>query len=133
MFHNEQRVFVGIDRRTNEPSHALQTMGMESQPTSNWTGPPRRQALVPKLALGAFASCVRSLTDGLDKTCEIEVLNLASHGARAQDQSFNIIQDWHFDAGIAPIELVPRDATPAGRHPGPDGCTGSWGHAPACR
>jgi hypothetical protein len=66
-------------------------------------------------------------------TGEIEVPNLASHGARAQDQSFNISQDWHVDAGIAPIELVPRDATPVGRHPGPDGCAGPWSSAPACR
>jgi hypothetical protein len=66
-------------------------------------------------------------------TCEIEVLNLAYHGARAQDQSFNISQDWHFDAGIAPIELVPRDATPVGRHPGPHGCDGSWSGAPTRR
>jgi GAF domain-containing protein/nitrogen-specific signal transduction histidine kinase len=40
-----------------------------------------------------------------------EALNLAYHGARAQDQSFNITLDRDFAAGIAPIELAPQDMT----------------------
>jgi PAS domain S-box-containing protein len=40
-----------------------------------------------------------------------EALNLAYHGARAQDQSFNITMERDFDAAIAPIELVPQDVT----------------------
>ncbi|HME23042.1 MAG TPA: GAF domain-containing protein [Acetobacteraceae bacterium] len=40
-----------------------------------------------------------------------EALNLAYHGARAQDQSFNITLQREFGAGIAPIELVPQDVT----------------------
>jgi signal transduction histidine kinase len=40
-----------------------------------------------------------------------EALNLAYHGARAQDQSFNITLERDFGAGIAPVELVPRDIT----------------------
>ncbi len=40
-----------------------------------------------------------------------EALNLAYHGARAQDQSFNITQDRDFAANIAPIELVPQEIT----------------------
>jgi signal transduction histidine kinase len=40
-----------------------------------------------------------------------EALNLAYHGARAQDQSFNIKLERDFDAGIAPIEVVPQDLT----------------------
>jgi signal transduction histidine kinase len=40
-----------------------------------------------------------------------EALNLAFHGARAQDQSFNIMLDRDFAPGIAPIELVPQDVT----------------------
>ena len=40
-----------------------------------------------------------------------EALNLAYHGARAQDQSFNITLERDFDRGIAPIELVPQDMT----------------------
>jgi two-component system, NtrC family, sensor kinase len=40
-----------------------------------------------------------------------EALNLAYHGARAQDQSFNITLERDFAATIAPIELVPQDVT----------------------
>jgi signal transduction histidine kinase len=40
-----------------------------------------------------------------------EALNLAYHGARAQDQSFNITQDKDFAANIAPVELVPQEIT----------------------
>jgi PAS domain S-box-containing protein len=40
-----------------------------------------------------------------------EALNLAYHGARAQDQSFNSILERDFAEGIAPIELVPQDMT----------------------
>ncbi len=40
-----------------------------------------------------------------------EALNLAYHGARAQDQSFNISLDRDFDQAIALIELVPQDMT----------------------
>jgi signal transduction histidine kinase len=40
-----------------------------------------------------------------------EALNLAYHGARAQDQSFNIALERDFAEGIAPIELAPQDIT----------------------
>jgi two-component system, NtrC family, sensor kinase len=40
-----------------------------------------------------------------------EALNLAYHGARAQDQKFNITLERDFAQGIAPIELVPQDIT----------------------
>jgi len=39
-------------------------------------------------------------------------LNLANHGGRAQDASFNITLEKDFAEAIAPIELVPQD-TPA--------------------
>jgi signal transduction histidine kinase len=38
-----------------------------------------------------------------------EALNLAYHGARAQDQSFNITMERDFDQHLAPIEIVPQD------------------------
>jgi signal transduction histidine kinase len=38
-------------------------------------------------------------------------LNLAYHGARAQDQSFNIALERDFGKGIAPIEVNPQDMT----------------------
>ncbi len=40
-----------------------------------------------------------------------EALNLAYHGARAQDQSFKITLERDFESGIAPIELNPQDMT----------------------
>jgi signal transduction histidine kinase len=40
-----------------------------------------------------------------------EALNLAYHGARAQDQSFNVTLQRDFDEGVAPITLVPQDIT----------------------
>ena len=40
-----------------------------------------------------------------------EALNLAYHGARAQDQSFNITLKRDFGEGIVPIEVNPQDMT----------------------
>jgi len=40
-----------------------------------------------------------------------ETLNLAYHGARAQDQNFNITLERDFASAMAPIELVPQDMT----------------------
>jgi hypothetical protein len=36
-----------------------------------------------------------------------EALNLAYHGARAQDASFNVTLEGDFADAIAPVELVP--------------------------
>jgi GAF domain-containing protein len=40
-----------------------------------------------------------------------EALNLAYHGARAQDQDFEITLERDLERGIAPIELMPQDLT----------------------
>jgi signal transduction histidine kinase len=40
-----------------------------------------------------------------------EALNLAYHGARAQDQNFSITLEREFAQRMAPIELVPQDMT----------------------
>jgi PAS domain S-box-containing protein len=40
-----------------------------------------------------------------------EALNLAYHGARAQDQSFNITMERDLDRNLSPIEVVPQDLT----------------------
>jgi signal transduction histidine kinase len=40
-----------------------------------------------------------------------ESLNLAYHGARAQDQNFNITLERDFDTAVAPIKLVPQNIT----------------------
>jgi signal transduction histidine kinase len=53
------------------------------------------------------ANAAASISTGLIE----EALNLAYHGARAQDQTFNIILERNFGQGITPIELVPQDIT----------------------
>ena len=40
-----------------------------------------------------------------------EALNLAYHGARAQDASFNITLEREFDPGLSPTELAPQEMT----------------------
>jgi GAF domain-containing protein len=40
-----------------------------------------------------------------------ESLNLAYHGGRAQDQSFNVTLERDYAAAVSPIELVPQDIT----------------------
>jgi GAF domain-containing protein len=40
-----------------------------------------------------------------------ESLNLAYHGARAQDQNFNITMERNYDPATAPLEVVPQDLT----------------------
>src|SRR5271157_1424417 len=40
-----------------------------------------------------------------------EALNLAYHGARAQDQTFNVALERDLDRNVGPIELVPQDIT----------------------
>jgi two-component system, NtrC family, sensor kinase len=40
-----------------------------------------------------------------------EALNLAYHGARAQDQSFNITLERDFDHDLEPIDVVPQELT----------------------
>jgi signal transduction histidine kinase len=40
-----------------------------------------------------------------------EALNLAYHGARAQDQSFNVKLEREFDTALKPIDVVPQDVT----------------------
>jgi len=40
-----------------------------------------------------------------------EALNLAFHGARAQDHSFNVALERTLDANLGPLEIVPQDMT----------------------
>jgi signal transduction histidine kinase len=40
-----------------------------------------------------------------------ETLNLAYHGARAQDQTFNVTLERDLDPNLGPLELVPQDIT----------------------
>jgi signal transduction histidine kinase len=40
-----------------------------------------------------------------------EALNLAYHGARAQDQNFNVALERDLDPDLGPVELIPQDVT----------------------
>jgi signal transduction histidine kinase len=40
-----------------------------------------------------------------------QALNLAYHGARAQDQNFNVTLEQEFDSAVVPIEVVRQDVT----------------------
>ena len=40
-----------------------------------------------------------------------EALNLAYHGARAQDQSFDITLERDLDRNLAPVDVVPQELT----------------------
>ena len=71
-----------------------------------------------KRADGIVKACwnIRAESSGERRTVDLnalvdEALNLAYHGARAQDQSFNITLERDFGAGIAPIEVNPQDMT----------------------
>jgi PAS domain S-box-containing protein len=61
------------------------------------------------LAHSRDTSAERQLVD-INELVE-ESLNLAYHGARAQDQSFNVTLERDFDTALAPIELVPQNIT----------------------
>jgi two-component system NtrC family sensor kinase len=67
---------------------------------------------------GIVKSMLEHSRGGTGERCSVdlnglveEALNLAYHGARAQDQTFNITLDRDLGADIAPIELVPQDVT----------------------
>src|SRR6476660_5247309 len=40
-----------------------------------------------------------------------DALNLAYHGARAQDAAFNITLERDFQPGLAPVEVAPQEMT----------------------
>jgi signal transduction histidine kinase len=40
-----------------------------------------------------------------------EALNLAYHGARAQDQDFNITLERDYAANLSPVDLAPQEMT----------------------
>jgi len=66
-----------------------------------------RQEHARTLARRAAASAARVDLNNLVEGA----LNLAYHGARAQDPSFNITLEREFDPALAPIELAPQEMT----------------------
>jgi len=71
--------------------------------------PARRRIVKSVLAHSRGASGERRQVD-LNGLVE-EALNLAYHGGRAQDQSFNVSLERDYAAAVAPIDLVPQDIT----------------------
>src|SRR6266851_401558 len=70
----------------------------------------RADSIVKSMLLHSRGGSADRQTADINALAE-EALNLAYHGARAQDQSFNITQDKDFADNIAPIELVPQEIT----------------------
>jgi signal transduction histidine kinase len=70
----------------------------------------RADSIVKSMLLHSRGGSADRQTADINALAE-EALNLAYHGARAQDQSFNITQDRDFADSIAPIELVPQEIT----------------------
>jgi signal transduction histidine kinase len=70
----------------------------------------RADAIVKSMLAHSRGTSGERQTVNLNALIE-EALNLAYHGARAQDQSFNITLERELDTTIAPIELVPQDVT----------------------
>jgi len=71
-----------------------------------------------KRADGIVKSMLAHSRGGLGERQEVdlndlveEALNLAYHGARAQDQDFNVTLERSLDPSIAPLELVPQELT----------------------
>jgi len=70
----------------------------------------RADAIVRSMLEHSRGSSGERRSVGLNTLVE-EALNLAYHGARAQDQSFSITLQREFDKGIAPVTLAPQDVT----------------------
>jgi signal transduction histidine kinase len=70
----------------------------------------RADSIVKSMLLHSRGGSADRQTADINALVE-EALNLAYHGARAQDQGFNITQDRDFADDIAPIELVPQEIT----------------------
>ena len=70
----------------------------------------RADGIVTSMLLHSRGGTGERRATSLDALVE-EALNLAFHGARAQDKSFNITVDRDFDPALRPIELVPQDIT----------------------
>ena len=71
----------------------------------------RRADNIVKVDAGTFARRLGRAPRSRSQALVDEALNLAYHGARAQDQSFNITLERDFQPGLAPIEVVPQEMT----------------------
>ncbi len=70
----------------------------------------RADSIVKSMLLHSRGGSAERQTADVNALIE-EALNLAYHGARAQNSEFNITPETDLDPGIAPIELVPQEIT----------------------
>ena len=70
----------------------------------------RADGIVKSMLLHSRGGSGERQTVNLNALIE-EALNLAYHGARAQDQTFNVTLERDLDPDLGPIELVPQDIT----------------------
>ena len=70
----------------------------------------RADGIVTSMLLHSRGGSGERLATDLNALVE-EALNLAFHGARARDRSFNITLERDFDPALGPIELVSQDIT----------------------
>src|SRR6266571_3254623 len=70
----------------------------------------RADSIVKSMLLHSRGGSADRQTADINALAE-EALNLAYHGARAQNQDFNMTPDCDFSESIAPIEVVPQEIT----------------------
>jgi two-component system NtrC family sensor kinase len=70
----------------------------------------RADGIVKSMLLHSRGGSSDRQTSDINAVLE-EALNLAYHGARAQDQSFNVTLDRDLQGAMPPIEIVPQDVT----------------------
>jgi hypothetical protein len=99
-FHNAHTALGGlVGQRRNRAGWPARPQGPHPAGSGLQRAPRRWSSGFPRYRRGS----TKPLID--------EALNLAYHGARAQDQTFNITLERDFADGIGPIELAPQDMT----------------------
>src|SRR5437868_11357643 len=70
----------------------------------------RADGIVKSMLLHSRGGSSERQTTNINALIE-ETLNLAYHGARAQDKDFNITLERDLDPNLGPLEVVPQDIT----------------------
>ena len=101
--------FVGLDTRSRaEVDELTSTLSSNLQKISEHGN--RADGIVRSMLEHSRGSTGERRSVNINALVD-EALNLAYHGGRAQDQSFNVTLQRDFSEGIAPITIVPQDVT----------------------
>ena len=101
--------FVGLDMRSRaEVDELTSTLSSNLQKISEHGN--RADGIVRSMLEHSRGSTGERRSVNINALVD-EALNLAYHGGRAQDQSFNVTLQRDFSEGIAPITIVPQDVT----------------------